>query len=492
MNDRADKKASDLLFERLPDRLFAPLGSINRKQYWALLCMLHARRFGPDAPMPPVHGFSTREIVHDIERELELQQIWELEAGEAPDTPINVRANMIFAYLCKCGWLKTERIGVEMRVAIRPAVSQFLNILVAFAETEPVFVSGKIRSIDVNLQQVLDQKADGDTLREAAGQARNLLEYVRNTGNNIHELMQSLHTEDTTASYVRRFFTDYIERVFIADYRELRTQEHPLSRRPQILRAVEILDTDPLHRERLISWYENKLCSGETARAVRLFERDLSRLYELQRIDEYLDRLDDEIRRANRRAFAYLEYRLRSLRPIDGIVRNAIASLQMEGMPAVGDPFPPGELVSATRLAEPRVKKERLPPTPLRKNVPSLRDLAYARVMRRAIEARTITTSKLTEFLVRTADSQDMTRSDDLELQSVTDFRCYQVLGTMALAKQVPTMKFVSGVSAMLRGYYLKLDESLEPNGTLIRGRTFLIQKYSVVKRRPSSSETAS
>ncbi len=95
----------------------------------------------------------------------------------------------------------------------------------------------------------------------------------------------------------------------------LRTKEHPLSRRQQIIRAVEELSSSETHRARLITWYATKRCAGDRHKADTLFEKDIHRLLELNRIDEYLDRLDDEIRRANRRALAYLDYRLRSLRP---------------------------------------------------------------------------------------------------------------------------------------------------------------------------------
>ena len=78
---RTGATAATLLFERLPDRLFAPLSSVNRHRYWALLCRLHEKRFGPDAPLPPSQGFSAREIVQDIEDELLTQDIWETEDG---------------------------------------------------------------------------------------------------------------------------------------------------------------------------------------------------------------------------------------------------------------------------------------------------------------------------------------------------------------------------------------------------------------------------
>ncbi len=87
--------AATLLFERLPDRLFAPLASPNRHRYWALLCRLHTKRFGPDAPLPPSHGFSVREIIQDIEDELVTQDLWENEDGATPDTPIAIRSNAV-------------------------------------------------------------------------------------------------------------------------------------------------------------------------------------------------------------------------------------------------------------------------------------------------------------------------------------------------------------------------------------------------------------
>ncbi|MEW6560378.1 MAG: hypothetical protein AB1412_09295 [Pseudomonadota bacterium] len=58
------------LFRRIPDRLFGPLASPNRMRYWELLCALHGKRFGPDAPLPPGAGFLMAEIVQDIALEM--------------------------------------------------------------------------------------------------------------------------------------------------------------------------------------------------------------------------------------------------------------------------------------------------------------------------------------------------------------------------------------------------------------------------------------
>ncbi|NHR04490.1 hypothetical protein HA052_04705 [Chromobacterium haemolyticum] len=65
------------LFSRLPPRFFAPLVSGSRERYWAVLVELLDRRFGPDAPMPPVQGYPVRMIQDDITAMLEGMDYWD-------------------------------------------------------------------------------------------------------------------------------------------------------------------------------------------------------------------------------------------------------------------------------------------------------------------------------------------------------------------------------------------------------------------------------
>ncbi len=198
--------ASMALFQRIPERLFGPLASQNRHGYWALLCHLHRRRFGPDAPLPPSYGFLQREITQEIEDHLKYADEWQPESGDQPDTPLNIRAIAIFNHLVGAGWFRLEKYGIEKTVNMAPAVSQLLTQLINFAETGPVFVSGKIRAIDAAVAQVHKGEASGDLLREAAEQCRNLLVYIRNTGTNVRDLMAAIGAQPTTAQYVRSLF----------------------------------------------------------------------------------------------------------------------------------------------------------------------------------------------------------------------------------------------------------------------------------------------
>jgi hypothetical protein len=468
--------AAQLLFGQLPDRLFAPLASPNRHKYWALLRRFHTERFGPDAPLPPGKGFTIREIQQDIQDELMSQDAWVIDDSQSLEADLAVRAYSVFNYLVDCGWFHLETYRLEKRVAMRREVSHFLNLLVSFAETGPVFVSGKIRSIDLNIQQVLNGDADGDTLAETADQARSLLEYVRNTGTTVRDIMDTLSKETATSQYVKQFFQQYITNVLIGDYQELKTKEHPLSRRPQILRAATAIEESEHHRNRLISWYATKRCAGDRQRAEILFARDMQRLQDLQRIDEYLERLDDEIRMANRRALAYLDYRLRSLRPVDHMVKQAIEAMLASPPDAMADPFPVEVMMTGDALAEPRKQVARPAPSNLRRHVPSERELARSRVLLRAKDARTITAPKLAEYVQAQSAGKERVSSDELELYSVSNVRSYQALSSIGLAMSAGSRRLLLSAMTLAKGFRVKVTGSSESNNGWISGHPFVIE----------------
>ncbi len=467
--------AASLLFTRLSERIFAPLASPNKQTYWCILCALYARRFSPDAPLPPSHGFTTRDITHDIEEELVIHDSWIDEDGATPETPLNIRAITIFNRLHDSGWLRLDRHGVDKRVSMTPVISQFLGQLINFAETGPIYVAGKVRSIEANLKLVMEG-AGGDSLSEAADQARHLIEHIRNTGTNVRDLMTALGTEETTAQYVRGFFSGFIEQVFIGDYKELRTREHPLSRRPQILHWAEELHGSKQNRERLITWYETKRFQGDRARAERMFERDVQKLRDIQRIDEYLERLDDEIRRANRRALAYLDYRLRSLRPIDQAVDAAIVRVMDCGEDIHDTPFGPGDMINPDNLAEPRRQEAREKAPQLRETVPTDADIARSKLRALARNVRMVTPPKLVEFVSRQLSGRPAIASEDIKLETVADVRAYQTLLVLSAAMESGSYDLRKQAATMMRGFRVRRTGDKETDNKWITGVPFRIE----------------
>ncbi len=471
--------ASLALFKRLPDQIFAPLGSPNRLLYWSVLCALYHHRFGPDAPIPPSYGYLLHDIHKFIENYITYEDDWTPEDNEPPETALNVRAMAIFRRLHEAGWFRIERYGMERTVTMRPAVGQFLAELIKFAERGPIFVSGKIRLIADSLSYVATSEAGkttGENLREAANLSRELIEHIRNTGTNVRDLIDALDPDLPTSQYVRAFFQDYIVQMFIGDYRELRTREHPLSRRRQIIETAEAISLDVERRAALVTWYAQYLANGNRMDAETIMERDLARVCELSRIEEYLDRLDDELRRANRKALAVLDYRIRSVRPLDALIRSAIANVAT--MPDRGVPgiLASGPLMGSMRLFEPRIVVERPRASPLRKPVFSPREIAHARLMQRAREARSVTVIKLSAYVASALDGREQTSNDKLPLSSVEELRAYQTLQTVSMAQGSGSVRLARDSRILARTFDATPTGENEVAHPYISGRPFLIR----------------
>jgi hypothetical protein len=468
------------LFDRLPDGLFAPLAAPNRRLYWKLFCQLYDRRFGPHAPLPPPNGFPRAEIIADFDRDLAIEDEG---LEEPPETPRNIRAVQIFHTFADAGWFRVDRVGVREVVSIRPAVGQFMDRLVDFAERGPVFLSGKVRSIEANLQTVMSGQGSGDTLEETAAQARQLMEFVRNTGTTVRDIMELVSNEENIRGYVRRFFTDFIEQVFIADYRDLRTREHPLTRRPQILRMVEELRASREHDQRLLSWYEANRTKGDRERAMYLLERDLARIDDIRRIDEYLERLDDEINRANRRAIAYLDYRLRSLRPIDSMVRRAMDNVLSQPKAAAAAPFAAGALLGPNSLAQPRAVTTRATAVPLRKVSVSIEQTARTMLRERAREARIVTPEKMTAYLDARMGSRDQADWSTFTVANIHDFRALQVLMSAAAGNASGNRALLATSLRMTRGRLARFTGTEEASGPHLSSVPFEVVSRPRVKK---------
>lgn len=443
------------LFSRLPERLFAPLASPNRQRYWSLLCSLHNERFGPDAPLPPSHGFPVQEITKAIADEIRHQD-WEAEGDGALTlaTPLEIRANEAYNRLKDAGWLRADRVGVRDMVTMPPIVAHFMSRLMDFARTGPLFVAGKIRSIEANLEVLLtDDASGGDTLHETAEQTRNLLEYVRNTGTNVRDLMNEIGAVADTKLFVRRFFDDFVERVFIGDYKELRTREHPLARRQEILRLVTSIQYTDAIRERLLKWYSEKRTDGDRKRAETLFERDIQRIDELRRIDEYLDRLDDEIRAANKRALAYLDYRLKAARPLDQLIAHAIGAVLANPDAAMAAPFAPGHCMEPSRLAEPRVDIQRKPHGALRRQIMTPYQEARHKLLIEARNRRIVSLPRLASFVRQRLGDESSIHSAEIEQDSIEAIRCLQALCVVAAANRSGSQHLRAQARSMTSGF---------------------------------------
>lgn len=465
------------LFSVVPDGLFGPLASANRLHYWRLLCQIFAEFFGPDAPMPPSIGFQRREITSAIERYLLTDDPWEDDDGEAPDAPLTVRANSIYERFRLAGWLRQERVGAREMVSMTHPVSQLLATLMDFAERGPAFLGAKVRSIELQLQQVTEGKAGADTLDEAANQARQLLSHVAAISVQVRDLMPQLSKAESTAQFARQLFERYVGELFIGDYAELHNADHPLARRTSILTMVRQIEHSPL-REQLLDGYQHRKAGGDRIHAEQRLQRSLRRLYEIDRIDEYLGRLDDDIRQANRRALAFLDYRLRAPDQLDVLLRRACRGVLTAPEDALRLPVAPGGLMDELRLRTPKQRPRPIPRTANTTQQPTPEQLARLNLLRRMKRARLVLPEDLARYVDRHWAGTDAVDSQALEIASIEDFRAYQTLVTLAIrSHRRGGLRRDDPIHRMLRGFRIELKTGESTDNDYLQAPGFVLHR---------------
>ena len=335
-------------------------------------------------------------------------------------------------------------------VTMPPVVAHFMSRLTDFARTGPVFVAGKIRSIESN-KLLLAEDAGGDTCTRQP--SKRAICWSTSEHGHQRDLMNEIGATKDTRSFVRRFFDDFVERVFIGDYKELRTREHPLARRQEILRIATSIQLTPSIRERLVVWYATKRTDGDRQRAETLFERDIQRIDELQRIDEYLDRLDEEIRAANKRALAYLDYRLKAARPLDQLIDHAISAVLIDSGALQGTPFAPGYCVDPSSLAEPRADTQRKAPGALRKQVMTPYEQARAKLLLQARNRRLMSLPRLAEFVRRQLHDRSRMKSCEIAQDCIEAARGLQALCVIATATASGSQHLRAQARSMTSGF---------------------------------------
>lgn len=475
------------LFSVIPPGLFGPLASANREHYWLLLCRLFDEFFGPDAPPPPSHGYPRRSITSAIERYLLGDDPWEDEDGQAPDTPLTIRANTIYERFRQAGWLRQEKLGAREMASMTPAVSQLLSLLLEFTERGPTFVSARIRSIELQLQQVLEGRAGGDTLDEAADQARRLLASLASMSLQVRDLMPELSRSETTAQFARQWFERYVGRFFIGDYADLHKADHPLARRSAILAMARQLETGPL-RGRLLAWYGEHFADGDAQRAEARLQRGVRRLQELDRIDEYLARLDEDMRQANRRALAFLDYRLRAPDRLDALLRRACRGVLRAPEEDLRMPVAPGALMDEHQLRPPRRKPRPIPRSANSVQRPTPEQLARLALLRRMKRARLVTAEDMARYVGRHLPATGSVDSSQLDIASIQDLRAYQTLLTLAQrSRRIGGLRRDDPLGRLLHGVRVELLDAGPPGDNAhLRAPRFVIHRLAPPPRTPA------
>lgn len=420
-----------LLFDVLPKDLFRPLASTNREHYWRLLTLLYDKFFGPEADLPPALGWERRLLVIQIESLIENDDPWEPEEEDDAGTPINIRANLYLTRMTTSGWFLEERVGLARVMSMPPSVTRFMGDLIQFIEFSPGAVGAKMRSIESALNKVLEENHPnpGDDLNLAAEQARELVTSMSAIGLRVRNLMRELTANVTTAEAIRKIFEDYIGKLYMADYAKLAGADHPLARKSHVLELTrDIALTD--HRGRLVKWYADHRFQSNGVAAEAHFERTIKRLLDLNRLQDYLDRLEGDIRHMHRRMLALIDYRLHAPSHLEIRIKRAIAGVKDADNFNVCVPAGPGQLLSVSGLYEPRIKRPPIPRQADRLRHMSPQAEARMRLHKRSRLARIVMSADVRTYLSHHMHDRHQIAASELPITSIKDLRILQTLSS--------------------------------------------------------------
>jgi hypothetical protein len=466
------------LFERIPGKLFSALSTQNRERIWHLICHLHYTRFGPEAPIPPAQGYPLRTITLDLENEIEEMSFWDAEEGLDADCAVQVRAQKIMGRLRDCGWLKMDRIGLRDMITMPRDVVLLLNSLIEFAESRPILVGGKVKLIRHSLDRVLEDPTQGDLLHETADQARSLLEHIRSTGTDVHNLTGQLEKIEQIGAFAQYFVEQIVEGKFIADYRTLRTSDHPLLERAAIVRIAEELGSQARYRDPLRVFYLTNLSGNNEARAERMLARDIGRLLDLSRVDEYLEHLDSAISRANLRAHATLHYKLNYSRNFSPLLVRAVEVVQNLREGPGPEILPAGELMGPARLAPPNRRAKQRTPASIQSRALSEAQRERMALMRMLSARRQFSQPELMQFVAKQLTDRDSIDSDDMTLEGQKEIRIFQELQILAMLLNSGQRRLMLKAREQARGfdldYFADEDDRSHP---YVTGRRFVLKR---------------
>jgi hypothetical protein len=305
------------LFDRLPDRLFSPLASANRRIYGALLLDLYPLFFDQ------IHAdvFPSRDTVRqEIEERLAVMAAaWQEEPDASPvltpvpaptsESEVNPAAQA-YRRLLAAGWIEEEMEGYRVRVTVPPAVGTLWASLMEVARPDRVFYGGMVLSIFNNVQRAWEEpKAQVLALRQAAREARRFIQHLNTMIYGLKGLLGEISGCDDHRRILSRFFDDFVERILIQDYKRLKTRNNPFRYRQQILQRVRELEYDVERKQALVEGYLEQTGESDSESAWQSINDDIRHLRDcFERLDGHLERVDRFRARVERRVADTVRY----------------------------------------------------------------------------------------------------------------------------------------------------------------------------------------
>lgn len=424
------------IFDRVPSEIFNPLTGSNNRRTWNLLTRLYEQYFSVNSIPDYPDGYLHDKVVKEIERFL-LDAGWENESDDTAQltTPIVVQANQLLSRLVDTGWLDEERVGLRSFISMRPSAVRLFDLLQQFTNESPQLLGGNVLLIYNQLKGVIqDPKGQASGFVSAAQLCVQLINSLGLTTSRVRDLMKELTQEDATPIFVRRFFNEHISNLYVRDFKQLRTENHPLRLRYEIIEMVNELYFKEGPRAELLSGYA-ELQGVKQGEGEENLERDVYKFRQLLDVEKFLRRLDDVIDAATQRAIAYLGYRLKASERIEEVILDTISAVIKTGeagLPIEGKLLSLDLLLSEERLRIPAVAAPKPTRTALKKREMTVHERAIRMLRKAMIKHREATPTAMKRYVEAYIQPGETVNAENLPIENVEDAVAYLVILRLA------------------------------------------------------------
>jgi Wadjet protein JetA len=459
------------LFDRLPDRLFSPLASANRRIYGTLLLDLYPLFFDQ------IHAdvFPSRDTVRqEIEERLAVMAAaWQEEPDAAPvQAPVPVPAtepetnpaSQAYRRLLMAGWIEEETEGYRVRVTVPPAVGTLWASLMEVARPDRVFYGGMVLSIFNNVQRAWEEpQAQVLALRQAAREARRFIQHLNTMIYGLKGLLGEISGCDDHRRILSRFFDDFVERILVQDYKRLKTRNNPFRYRQQILQRVRELEYDVERKEALVAGYLEQTEESDSESAWQSINADIRQLRDcFERLDGHLERVDRFRARVERRVADTVRYLDRTQPGMAARIAGLLRELgpRLAGL-ADGESTPlPLPLIDALPVGPQSLReapRHRRPPDPRPLVSRPLDPAVQARqqALRAYLDRRRIDPKRIALYLERQLGGRSRIDGAAMTIGSVEDFIAFT---------HVRHLGYLPGAGRLRQAYRIEQREGIIDN----------------------------
>jgi hypothetical protein len=254
--------------------------------------------------------------------------------------------------------------------------------------------------------------------------------------------MKELTQEQATDVFVRRFFAEHISELYVRDFRELRTENHPLRLRYDIIQLVDKVSFEDPARAQLLQGYRS-LPGAIPGDEEATLDRDVERFKRLLDVEKYLERMDRVMQQSSQRALAYLGYRLKATERMEVVIADSIDALlraEKNQMPVSGRLMPAPPLISESRMRLPPPARAKPTRRPMKKREMTVQEKALVMLRKAMLLHRDGTPDSIRKYVQTNLPPDVIVSAEDLPSSRPEDAVAYAVLLRLAvMARRNPS-----------------------------------------------------